>query len=385
MINVVCGIRSTGRICTDIAALLKLNGHDVRIAYGRESVPELYKEDALRIGSDFEVKIHGIKARIFDASGFGSKKTTERFIEWVKEYNPDVIHLHNIHGYYINVEILFDYLRTCGKKIFWTLHDCWPFTGHAAYCEAASCERWINGCYKCPKKDDYPSSFIDASNRNWLKKKKIFLGIPNMIIITPSIWLSELVNKSFLADYNVQVINNGIDTSIFKYTKSDIKKRLRIEKKKIILGVAALWSQRKGLDDFVKLSRRISPEYIIVLVGLSKKQIKSLPDGIIGIKQTNSLKELVELYSAADVYVNPTYEDNYPTTNLESIACGTPVISYDTGGSGESANMYGYTVSKGDIDGLLDCIYKTKKTKSIDLDSISKEHFVNQYMSIIES
>lgn len=352
MINVVCGIRSTGRICTDIATELEKQGHEVQIAYGREEVPEKFRKYAVRIGSDLDVKLHGIKARLFDGCGFGSKKATEVFIEWIKEYDPDVIHLHNIHGYYINIEVLFSYLKNCGKKIIWTLHDCWAFTGHAAYCEAVDCDKWKEGCYKCPKKSDYPSSLTDYSKKNWKRKKEVLCGIPNFIIVTPSQWLANLVKESFLLDYKVTVIHNGIDTSVFKTKESDIKKRLGIEGKKIILGVAALWEQRKGLFDFFELSKKLDDNYIVILVGLSKKQIGKLPNRIIGIERTNSVQELAELYSVADVYLNPTYEDNYPTTNLEAIACGTPVITYRTGGSPESADFYGCVVDKGRVDEL---------------------------------
>lgn len=355
MINSVCGIRSTGRICTDLADALAEQGHTVKIAYGRENVPEQYKKYAVRIGTDFDVKLHGVRARLLDESGFGSKKATIKFIEWVKKYDPDVIHLHNIHGYYINVKVLFDYLRTCGKKIIWTLHDCWAFTGHAAYCEAANCERWKTGCHNCPKRDDYPKSFFDNSKLNWLKKRKIFTGIPNLQIITPSKWLAGLVKKSFLRKYPVSVIYNGIDTSVFKPVDSSVlRKKLNIGDKKVILGVAAVWDARKGLDDFIKLNKLIDHnEYQIILVGLDEKQIATLPKNMIGISRTDSVDQLVELYSLAYVFVNPTYEDNYPTTNLEAIACGTPVITYDTGGSPESSINFGKTVIIGDIKTVL--------------------------------
>lgn len=382
MINVVCGIRSTGRICTDIATTLEAQGHEVKIAYGREGVPEQFQKYAVRIGSDFDVWLHGLKARLFDGCGFGSKKATKKFIEWIKEYNPDVIHLHNIHGYYINIEVLFEYLRFCGKKIVWTLHDCWAFTGHAAYCEIVNCEKWKTSCYNCPKIRDYPASIIDFSKKNWERKKEIFSGIPNLILITPSNWLANLVRCSYLAHYDVRVIHNGIDISVFRSTKNDIKRRLGIENKKMILGVAALWEQRKGLLDFYELSKELDDDFRIVLVGLSNKQIKGLPQKIIGIERTNSAKELAELYSAADVYVNLTYEDNYPTTNLESIACGTPVVTYDTGGCGECIKDRGCIVKKGNIRGIVDQIINLsneKNLQTIDVGELDKKNTVYEY------
>ena len=174
MINSVCGVGSTGRICTDLALELENQGHKVKIAYGRGSSPKQFDRFAVKIGSDADVKLHGLKARLFDASGFGSKRATERFISWVKEYDPDVIHLHNIHGYYINVKTLFDYLKTAEKRVLWTLHDCWAFTGHSAYCDSVSCEKWKNSCGNCPLKSAYPKSVTDFSKRNRKLKEEIF-------------------------------------------------------------------------------------------------------------------------------------------------------------------------------------------------------------------
>lgn len=347
MINVVCGIRSTGRICTDLATELEAQGHEVKIAYGREEVPEQFQKYAVRIGTDFDVLTHGIRARIIDGAGFGSKHATEKFIEWVKQYDPDIIHLHNLHGYYINIEVLFRYLKTCGKKIIWTLHDCWAFTGHCVYFDYVGCDRWKSGCGHCPQKKEYPERIgPDLSKKHFLLKERLFTGVPNMILVTPSKWLKKLILNSYLKEYETIVMHNGIDTEVFRPVKSNIKEKYGCQNKKIVLGVAAVWDKRKGLDTFIELSKELPLSYQIVLVGVSKKQMGELPDNIIGIERTNNLQELVQIYSAADVFVNPTLEDNYPTTNLEAIACGIPVISYDTGGSGESAEMYGCVVDK---------------------------------------
>ena len=327
MINSVCGIRSTGRICTDLAQALEAQGHTVRIAYGRETVPERFSRYAVRIGSDCGVKLHALKARAFDASGFGSRFATLRFLDWVRKYDPDVIHLHNVHGYYLHVGLLFDYLRTCGKRILWTLHDCWAFTGHAAYCEQANCEKWKNGCSHCPKDWDYPKSLSDHARRNYARKKALFTGIPNLELVTPSQWLADLCAESFLKEYPVTVIHNGINTDVFRPCD----------------GTAL----RASLG--LTLSEMLSDRERIVLVGMSERQIQGLPPAILGLPRTNSAQELAALYAMADVYANPTYEDNYPTTNLEAIACGTPVVTYATGGSPESARLYGLIVRKGDI------------------------------------
>ena len=387
MINVVCGIRSTGRICTDLATSLKAQGHEVIIAYGRETVPEKFQSIGKKIGNNFDVKIHGLKARLTDGCGWGSKKVTKEFVRWIEYYNPDVIHLHNLHGYYINLEILFSYLRICEKKIIWTLHDCWAFTGHAAFCEAASCEKWIKGCNHCPKLKEYPVSITDHSRKNWKKKKELMKHIPNMTIVTPSEWLAKLVRKSFLSEYPVQVVHNGVDTNVFK--KVDSRRwhdLMNVGNKKVLLGVASTWDARKGLEDFFVLREKIDNEYIIILVGLSQKQINRLPDGIIGISRTDSVQELAELYNLADIFINPTYEDNYPTTNLEAIACGTPVLTYYTGGSPESALLYGYAVEKGNVDKLKEhmvLIEAGQLSKADFCSEVSVKHMVSQYIDII--
>lgn len=385
MINIVCGIRSTGRICTDLATALEKQGHEVKIAYGREKVPEQFQKYAIRIGSDIDVKIHGIKARLMDDAGFGSKTATERFIEWIKEYNPDVIHLHNIHGYYINIEILFAYLKKCGKKIIWTLHDCWSFTGHCSYFDYAACNKWMTGCEKCIQKKEYPKSILfDNSKRNYLRKKELFCGLPNLILVTPSYWLANLVKQSFLKENEVLTIHNGVDINVFKPIKNNSIYSLKCENKKIVLGVAAIWNRRKGLEDFIKLANILDDSHRILLVGLTQKQMKLLPNNIFGIERTNNVQELANLYSTASVFVNPTYEDNYPTTNLEAIACKTPVISYNTGGSVESARLYGDIVEKGNIYALKNSIYGIEEIEydnTIRL-SLSTEKMLEKYLNL---
>ena len=383
MINVVCGIRSTGRICTDLAVELEKEGHEVKIAYGREKVPEQFKKYAVRIGSDIDVKMHVAKARILDGAGFGSKFATEKFIRWVKMYDPDIIHLHNIHGYYINVKVLFDYLKSCGKKIFWTLHDCWSFTGHCVYFDYVGCYKWRTECKRCLQKKQYPARmFIDCSKMHYQHKREMFTCVPNLTLITPSQWLANLVMQSYLQGCGVRIIHNGVDTSVFKPTDSDLKEQYQLQNKKVILGVAAIWDHRKGLESFIELSKKLESNYQIILVGLSKEQIKLLPSNIIGFEKTDSPEELATLYTLADVFVNPTLEDNYPTTNLEAIACGTPVITYDTGGSGESARMYGEVVAVNDIEGLVEAIENSDKIEKKDI-KVDYKNTIREYVTLL--
>lgn len=359
LINSVCGIRSTGRICTKIAEEYAKEGHEVKIAYGRENVPEKYKKYAIRIGTGLSVKYNAFKARIFDNEGFNATRATKEFLKWAEEFNPDILWLHNIHGYYINIKLLFTWIKSRPQmEVKWTLHDCWSFTGHCPHFEYAGCGKWISGCDKCTQKSDYPSSFfIDNSKSNWKKKKELFTGINKMTIITPSKWLAALVSKSYLKEYPIKVRYNTIDATVFKPVKSDFRIKNNLETKKIILGVSSVWNRKKGLDDFIKLSRLIKDNYQIVLVGLSQNQIEDLPEKILGISSTNSSNELAKIYSASDVFVNLTYEDNYPTVNLEANACGVPVITYRTGGSVESVHEENI-VEQGDIAGIVNKIYQ---------------------------
>lgn len=363
-INSVCGYGSTGKIATDLYEILEENGHECLIAYGRGNAPKGIK--SIKIGSTFDEYVHVAKTRLLDKHGFASTNATKEFIKKAKEYDPDVIHLHNIHGYYINIELLFNYLKEANKPVVWTLHDCWAFTGHCAYFDRVGCDKWKTGCYDCPQKNEYPKSIlVDNSKYNFKRKKELFSDIKNLTIVTPSKWLANLVEESYLQEYNIKIINNGIDLNLFSpKDKSIFRKKYTLEDKFLILGVASVWDERKGLEHFLELSKLIDNDSRVILVGIDDKQLKSLPKNIIGIKRTNSIEELAEIYSAADIFVNPTLEDNFPTTNLEALACGTPVISFNTGGSIESIdNSCGIIVKENSTDSLLESIKNCKNNK----------------------
>lgn len=359
MINVVCGIRSTGRICTDLATVLEGQGHEVKIAYGRENIPEQFQKFAIRIGTNLDVQLHGIRTRLLDQCGFGSKRVTKRFVEWLNTYDPDIIHIHNLHGYYINIEILFDYLKRSRKKIIWTLHDCWAFTGHCSHFSNIKCEQWMNGCYQCPQKKDYPATlFVDNSKRNWELKKQLFTGVSNLSIVTPSEWLKGLVEKSFLKEYDVMAIPNGVDLSIFKPTPSDFREKYGLTNKKIILGVATAWSERKGLKEFIELSKILDNDFKVVLVGMDKNQIRKLPATILGLAKTASVKELAEIYTAADVFINAGREETMGMTTVEAMACGTPVVVSNLTAVPEVVNNEGgIIVNELTVTEIADAIY----------------------------
>lgn len=379
-INSVCN-GSTGTICKNLYKAAEEAGHTCCIAYGRGDAPDGF--NTIKIGNQLDIYLHVLKARLFDASGFGSKKATKNLIKQIEEFKPDVIHLHNIHGYYINIEILFNYLKKHPEiKKIWTLHDCWTFTGHCSHYTYRKCNKWQTCCDgDCPNKKEYPKSWFSNIKSNFNKKKEIFCGVENMILITPSEWLKNEVEKSYLKDYPIEVINNGVDTNLFKPTPSNIKQQYGIEDKKVILGVSSVWNKMKGLDTFIELSKELDNQYQIVLIGLNKKQIEQLPTNIIGISRTENVQELVKWYSAAALFFNPTLEDTYPTTNLEAIACGTPVITFNTGGSPESAYADEDKIVTNDMNSIIKAIKRCSFDRVID---VGFRIMINKYMEEYE-
>ena len=359
-INSVCGIGSTGRIVTDLHTILTDRGHQSSIAYGRDSAHNC--KQAIRIGSKLDNVLHVGRTRLFDSHGFGSATATQKLITQIKILDPDVIHLHNIHGYYLHIRLLFEYLKEVNKPVIWTLHDCWSFTGHCSYFDFVGCDRWQSKCYNCPLKGDYPKSIgLDRSRLNFKQKKALFTGLEKLTLVTPSYWLAGLVKQSFLKKYPVEVIHNGIDLEAFQPTPSCFRQRYNLENKFILLGVAAVWTERKGYDYFLELATRLKPDETLVLVGVNEKQIKSFPDNIIGIGRTSSTTELAEIYSAADVFVNPTLEEVLGLVNIEALSCGTPVITFSSGGSPECLDEgCGLVVERGDLSALVAAIATIK-------------------------
>ena len=321
---------------------------------------------------------NALKARLFNNEGFNAKRQTRKFLKWAENYNPDVLHLHNLHGYYINVELLFKWIKSRpNMKVLWTLHDCWAFTGHCTHFEFVNCSKWEKECHNCSQKKIYPKSLLmEKSKSNYERKKKAFCNVKDLQIITPSHWLKGVADKSFLKEYKITVVNNGIDLSVFKPTKSDFREKYNLKNKKIILGVASVWTQRKGFYDFIKLSKIIDENTHIVLAGVNDKQLKILPKNVLGFKKTFTINELAEIYSASDVLFNPTYEDTYPTVNLEAQACKTPVITYKTGGSVESVPENN-VINKGDYKEL---IVKLKQDLPILEIKNNKQDFCLEYL-----
>lgn len=376
--------KATGNIMMSIHSRLQELGYDSYVVWGRGRKAE--NDHEIVMSDNIGVRFHGIYTRLTDKTGFASKRATKYLLHELDKIQPDIIHLHNIHGYYLNIELLFNYIKLHNIKVFWTLHDCWTFTGHCAYFDRVGCERWRTGCFSCPQKHTYPTSkFLDSSSWNWKRKKQLFTG-RDITLITPSKWLKGLVEQSFLKEYCVEVIYNGIDCNIYHHINTDFEKKYNLAQKYVILGVASEWTERKGLKDFIQLSKMLNDKYKIVLVGLSKKQINKLPDSIIGIERTSNIEELIGIYSRANIFFNPTYEDNFPTTNIESVACQTPVITYDTGGSPEAIDSNtGYIVKQGDIQEVFRIVTSDKilKVENIRGD-FTKQKMISRYIELYE-
>ena len=357
-INVTCNSGSTGKIAEQIGSLALKYGWKSYIAFSRGNPKS--ESETIRIGNALNMYWHGFESRIFDNHGLSSRRATENFIRQIETIKPDIIHLHNIHGYYLNYKILFEFLKKYNRPIVWTLHDCWAFTGHCGYFTMANCYKWKTQCFDCPLKKDYPKSFLfDRSRQNYIDKKESFTGLRNLHIVSVSNWLNEIVKESFLNYANLHVINNGIDISKFSPCEKNKNGKFAI------LGVSNVWDERKGLYDFFKLRKLLPEDFSITLVGLTKEQLKNLPEGISGITRTESQSELAQLYGKSDVFVNTTYADNFPTVNIEALASGTPVITYKTGGSQEAIDeKTGIVVPQGDISQLIAAI-KTLRQSSL--------------------
>lgn len=363
-INTVCNT-STGKLMGDIQRKANASGYDTLSIVGRRKV--FQDVPCKKIGNSFSFWIHVAINTVFDRQGYGSYFMTRKIVKRLRKENPDIIHLHNLHGYYLNLPILFDYLsKEFDGKIYWTFHDCWPITGHCAHFSAIGCDKWKRGCSKCPNKMVYPVSlFLDASTQNYKDKKRMFCSLKNLTIITPSEWMAGWIRKSFLGQFPVKVINNGIDLNVFVFTKpeKEIIDKYKINtRKKIILGVAGIWSKYKGLEDFISLAKRLPEEYQIVLVGLSRKQLHGLPDNVIGIERTENAKELAMIYSLAHVFMNPSLEESFSLVTVEAIACGTPVITLDTSAVKELVcEDNGIVLTKHEAEDYLDAIKRLEE------------------------
>lgn len=390
-INVEVNFSSTGRIAEGIGNLALSESWDSYIAYGRKTAVSNSK--IYKVGSDLSVFLHVLQTRFTGKHGEASKTATKKLIDKLDEIRPDIIQLHNLHGYYLNLEFLFEYLRGSGVPIVYSLHDLWSITGHCPQFEHVSCEKWKSTCHSCPLLKDYPKSiFLDRSTRNHQLKKRLMNNIPNLQLVTSSAWSASKIAQSHLSPYPLEIIPNGVDLNVFyPRSSSALKEKLGLSGKFVMLGVTNVWTVLKGYDDFLALASNLRSDEIIMLIGLSKKQIEKLPAGIIGLERTKDVSELADYYAMADVFVNLTYADTFPTTNLEALACGTPLITYNTGGSVESVNPEtGFVVEKGNLEELrsaIDAIQeKGSENYSVSCSELAKEEYnkITQFGKYIE-
>ena len=355
-INLSANWGSHGKIASQIGDVAISHGWESYIAYGRACNPCSSK--LIKIGGQWDIYEHLIETRLFDNHGLASRRATKKFIKQIDELKPDIIHLHNIHGYYLNYRILFEYLQGLSIPVVWTLHDFWAVTGHCGHFIQANCNKWKTGCYDCPQsKTEYPTSlFSDRSKNNYLEKRELFTSLKNLSIVTVSQWVKNMIDESFFKDIPSQVIYNGLDLNIFQPTKSSLKNKLGMpDDKPIVLGVASVWAEHRGLKHFVELSK--DNTYQIVLIGIKDNQRESLPSNIITIPRTSDQKELAEYYSIADVYANPTYLETLSMTNIEAQACGTPVVTFRSGGAPETvAESTGIVVEQGNESAMHEAI-----------------------------
>lgn len=381
IINCNYGHGGPGGIVKDLYNGFIRKGEECRVAYSR-NFREFDGVNSYKIGNKFNIMVHAFFSRIFDCQGRLSYIPTLKMIRDIKRYDPDIINLHNLNGYFLNYKLFFRFLNFFNGKIVWTAHDCSLFTGHCINFERISCNKWQMECNKCSLKKDYPKSlFFDNSTGNYRLKKKWLSNIKNMEIVSPSNWLKRHIENSFLKNIHVQVINNGIDLSAF-----EAKKRENSDKIKL-LAVAGVWNEMKGIDVLVELASMLPEEFELTLVGDIPKNME-IPPSVCYVRRTNSVEKLAELYSAADIFINPTLGDNYPTVNIEALACGTPIVTFDTGGSKEIVGECGHVVCKKNAESLLEGIHGLHKKKILSdacrkrATLFSKDQMINDYLDL---
>jgi len=357
-LNTFCGVKSTGRIASEIAKLVEREGGKCQIGYGVPGISIDSEAYAYRIGTPAERKIHGAFRKFLDAEGYGSYFATQKLIAEIKRFQPDLIHLHNLHGCYLHLKSLFTFLAQYNHPVVWTLHDCWPFTGHCAYFDYSGCEKWKTGCHHCPQQKSYPICLgLDGSERNYRNKRTYFTALSDFPSVAPCNWMNGPLSQSFFRQFPVRIIPNGVNLAVFHPTDSHLREKYHWIDRKICLSVASEWDERKGLSFLCQAAKKMGDSYQFVVIGLSADQIDHLPSGMLGLQHTSSTSELAAWYSAADCFVNPTLEDNMPMVNMEALACGTPVVVFDTGGCSEVVNeQCGKVVAQGDVSALCSAI-----------------------------
>jgi len=361
---------STGKIVKGIATVAVEKNYETFIYYSWSKILKKSSDKNVMVGSFSGKFIHMILGKITGLNGFFSVIDTYRLIRRLKKFRPDVINMHIMHNWNINLKMIFTYIKKNNIPIIWTMHDCWAFTGQCPHFVMAKCDKWKTGCYRCPQYKQYPAALVDRTKKMWRFKKDMFTSVNDITFVTPSQWLFDLMKQSYLKDYPVKVIHNGIDLSVFKPRKSDFRKKYNCENKTVLLGVAFDGGKRKGLDVFTELAKRLDEKYQIVMVGTDDKIDAQLPDNIISIHKTANQVELAEIYSSSDIFLNPTREEVLGLVNIEALACGTPVIMFRTGGSPECIDSTcGYVVECDDIDAMESRIVEVATEKPFSSDA----------------
>lgn len=389
-LNVTSNWGSTGKIAEGIGFAALNRGWENYIAYGRYINPG--KSNAIRVGTQLDVYRHYAKSKFLNQEGLGSKNATKNLVSKIKEISPEIIHLHNIHDHWLNYPILFDYLNTIDAPIVWTFHDCWAFTGGCAHFTEWGCREWQQGCKNCK----YIPHLFNQIKKNFdLKESKISNVGNRLHIVSVSRWLDSLVSDSFLKYFNHGFIYNGIDTDVFApVSYTEIESSYGLKDSFVILGVSSVWPEYKGLQDFLELRKRLDSKFIIVLIGLTKKQISELPNGIIGIERTTDVKELAEFYTRADVVVSFSKMETFGMTLVEGQACGTPSMAYNNAAMKEViSEKTGFSIPVGDIDAAVNYINVIQDTKPFSSDIIraeavknfNAERQFNKYIDLYES
>ena len=361
-INSVAGFGSTGRLVSTLSMMDEVDG---KVYYGRKK--DSSNAISMRFTGDIGNVTHAIGTYFFDDHGFHNAMETKRMLKDLDEFNPDIVHLHNLHGYYVHVGVLFDYLKRKNKKVIWTLHDCWSFTGHCAHYDGIGCNKWKDKCYDCPITNEYPFSWNKHNvTKNYERKKEVFTSIKdNLTIVTPSYWLEEQVKQSFLKECNVMTIHNGINLNDFKYTESSFREKYHLEDSFMVLAVASVWDTTKGIEDLKELANSLPENIKLVVVGGTLSSNTTSIENALCIPRTNTVKELCEIYSASDAFINLTKQDTFPTVNIEALACGLPVITYKTGGSPEIlTGKTGIVVEKNNIEKMKEVLIELAKNNS---------------------
>lgn len=367
-INATYKIGSTGKICAQIEEVCQSANIQNYVLY---SSGDGKIGDRAKFPANIYTKFQALKSRIVGNYGFNAFLSTKRLIAAIDKIQPDIIHLHNIHNHDYHLRMLLQYLHDKKKKVIWTFHDCWTFTGYCPHFDLVRCDRWKTECGKCPQYRSF-SWFVDRSSTLLRWKRDLLSGI-DLTIVTPSQWLADVIGQSFLGNSPLQVIYNGIDLSVFVPTESDFLKKYDLVGNKVVLGVAFDWGERKGLDVMIRLAEILPKDYRVVLVGTNKLIDKRLPDSIISIHRTKDQQELAEVYSAVDVFVNPTREEVLGLVNIEALACGTPVVTFRTGGSPEIPDdTCGSVVERDDIEALQREIYRICETRPYSTEACRK-------------